>query len=100
MLLKDFIKDGVAALSALYPKDEARSMVMFYCADVFGFPSYQHITEPKTEVPADLLEQAQDDMRRLAASEPLQRCILPLPAWERSELWMRMWWIYPICSGR
>ena len=27
-------------------------------------------------------------------------CILPLPAWERSELWMRMWWIYPICSGR
>jgi len=72
MLLKDFIKDGVAALSALYPKDEARSMVMFYCADVFGFPSYQHITEPKTEVPAELLEQAQDDMRRLAASEPLQ----------------------------
>ncbi len=47
-------------------------MIMFYCADVFGFPSYQHITEPKTEVPADLLEQAQDDMRRLAASEPLQ----------------------------
>ena len=59
-------------MSALYPKDEARSMVMFYCADVFGFPSYQHITEPKTEVPAELLEQAQDDMRRLAASEPLQ----------------------------
>ena len=72
MLLKDFIKDGIAALSGLYPKEEARSMVMFYCADVFGFPSYQHITEPKTEVPADLLEQAQDDMRRLAASEPLQ----------------------------
>lgn len=72
MLLKDFIKDGVAALSGLYPKEEARSMIMFYCADVFGYPSYQHITEPKTEVPADLLEQAQDDMRRLAASEPLQ----------------------------
>ena len=72
MLLKDFIKDGIAALSGLYPKEEARSMVMFYCADVFGFPSYQHITEPKTEVPAELLEQAQDDMRRLAASEPLQ----------------------------
>lgn len=72
MLLKDFIKDGIAALSGLYPKEEARSMIMFYCADVFGFPSYQHITEPKTEVPADLLEQAQDDMRRLAASEPLQ----------------------------
>lgn len=72
MLLKDFIKDSVAALSGLYPKEEARSMIMFYCADVLGFPSYQHITEPKTEVPAELLEQAQDDMRRLAASEPLQ----------------------------
>ena len=72
MLLKDFIKDGIASLSALYPKDEARSMVMFYCSDVFGFPSYQHITEPGTEVPAELLEQAQDDMRRLAEAEPLQ----------------------------
>ena len=72
MLLKDFIKEGIDSLSALYPKDEARSMVMFYCADVFAFPSYQHITEPKTEVPPELLEQALDDMRRLAASEPLQ----------------------------
>ena len=72
MLLKDFIKDGVAALSGLYPKEEARSMIMFYCADVFGFPSYQHITEPKTEVPADLLEQALDDVRRLSEAEPLQ----------------------------
>lgn len=72
MLLKDFIKEGIDSLSALYPKDEARSMVMFYCADVFAFPSYQHITESKTEVPPELLEQALDDMRRLAASEPLQ----------------------------
>lgn len=72
MLLKDFIKDGIAALSGLYPKEEARSMVMFYCADVFGFPSYQHITEPKTEVPAELLEQALDDVRRLSEAEPLQ----------------------------
>ncbi len=72
MLLKDFIKEGIDSLSALYPKDEARSMVMFYCADIFGFPSYQHITEPKTEVPPELLEQALDDLRRLAESEPLQ----------------------------
>ncbi len=72
MLLKDFIKDGIAALSGLYPKEEARSMIMFYCADVLGFPSYQHITEPKTEVPAELLEQALDDVRRLSEAEPLQ----------------------------
>ena len=47
-------------------------MVMYYCTEVFGFPVYQHITEPATEVPAELLEVALDDMRRLAASEPLQ----------------------------
>ena len=47
-------------------------MVMFYCADIFGFPSYQHVTEPKTEVPEELLGKALDDMRRMAASEPLQ----------------------------
>lgn len=72
MLLKDFIKEGTEKLSALYPKEEARSMIMFYCADIFGFPSYQHITEPKTEVPPELLEQALEDLRRLAESEPLQ----------------------------
>ena len=47
-------------------------MVMYYCTEVFGFPVCQHITEPSTEVPEDLLEMALDDMRRLAASEPLQ----------------------------
>ena len=72
MLLKDFIKDGTASLSSLYPQEEARSIMNFYCSEVFGFPSYQHITEPSTEVPAELLDQALEDMRRLAASEPLQ----------------------------
>ena len=72
MLLSHFIKTSVAALTPLYPEEEARSMVMYYCTEVFGFPVYQHITEPATEVPAELLEVALDDMRRLAASEPLQ----------------------------
>ena len=47
-------------------------MVMYYCTEVFGFPVYQHITEPSTEVPDELLDMALDDMKRLAASEPLQ----------------------------
>lgn len=72
MLLKDFINNGVSALSSLYPKEEARSMMICYCAEVFGFPSYQHITEPSTPVPEDLLEMAMEDMQRLASSEPLQ----------------------------
>ena len=72
MLLKDFIKESVSSLLSLYPEEEARSMVMYYCTEVFGFPVYQHITEPTTEIPTELLDVALDDMRRLAASEPLQ----------------------------
>ena len=72
MLLKDFIKESVSSLLSLYPEEEARSMVMYYCTEVFGFPVYQHITEPATEIPSELLDVALDDMRRLAASEPLQ----------------------------
>ena len=72
MLLSHFIKTPIAALAPLYPEEEARSMVMYYCTEVFGFPVYQHITEPATEIPAELLDVALDDMGRLAASEPLQ----------------------------
>ena len=72
MLLSDYIKTSIKNLSPLYPEEEARSMVMYYCTEVFGFPVYQHITEPATEIPAELLDVALDDMRRLAASEPLQ----------------------------
>ena len=72
MRLSDFIKAGVAALGKLYPADEARSMVMYYCSEVFGLPSYIHVTEPSTEVPSELLEGALADMKRLAEAEPLQ----------------------------
>ena len=72
MLLSDYIKTSIKNLSPLYPEEEARSMVMYYCTEVFGFPVYQHITDPATEIPAELLDVALDDMRRLAASEPLQ----------------------------
>lgn len=45
---------------------------MYYCAEVFGFPSYIHITEPATEVPEELLCDALRDMKRLEAAEPIQ----------------------------
>lgn len=72
MLLSGFIRDAVKKLRHLYPEDEARSMVMYYCSEVFGLPSYIHVTEPATEVPSDLLERALADLRRLEAAEPLQ----------------------------
>ena len=72
MLLSDFIRTSVKTLSSLYEAEEARSMVMYYCSEVLGFPVYQHITEPKTEIPEELAGRVQADMERLAASEPLQ----------------------------
>jgi len=70
--LSEFIKTSVGALKALYPEEEARSMVMYYCSEAFGLPSYIHITEPSTEVPPELLDEALADMKRLADAEPLQ----------------------------
>lgn len=72
MLLSEFIKKNTRALAALYPEEEARSMVLYYCSETFGLPGYMHITEPLTEVPQDMLEDALADMERLAAAEPLQ----------------------------
>ena len=72
MLLSRFIKDGSSALSKIYEPEEARSMMLYYCSEVLGLPSYIHITEPLTDVPEDLLERALSDMSRLAAAEPLQ----------------------------
>jgi|LSQX01.2.fsa_nt_gb release factor glutamine methyltransferase len=72
MLLSEFIRQSIKALCSLYSEEEARSMVMYYCAEVFGFPSYIHITEPATEVPEELLCDALRDMKRLEAAEPIQ----------------------------
>lgn len=73
MLLSEFIKNGIRLLSSdLYPEEEARSMMMYYCSEVFGFPVYQHITEPSTEIPEELREKAMDDLAHMLMSEPLQ----------------------------
>lgn len=72
MLLSDFIHDGVKALKALYPEEEARSMVLMLCQERLGVMSYTHIIEPVTSVPEEDLPGLQEDMARLAAAEPLQ----------------------------
>jgi release factor glutamine methyltransferase len=72
MLLSEFIRQSIKALCSLYSEEEARSMVMYYCAEVFGFTSYIHITEPATEVPEELLCDALRDMKRLENAEPIQ----------------------------
>jgi release factor glutamine methyltransferase len=72
MLLSELIRQSIKALCSLYSEEEARSMVMYYCAEVFGFTSYIHITEPATEVPEELLCDALRDMKRLENAEPIQ----------------------------
>ena len=68
MLLPQFIREGAAALEALYPPEEARSLVLRLAEDVGGFAPYDYVVRPETEVP----EVLQDGLRRLLAGEPLQ----------------------------
>ena len=72
MLLKDFIADAVAALRALYPEQEARSVVRSLCEDLLGVKSYTHILEPGTEIPSSRETALAAALERLKAAEPLQ----------------------------
>lgn len=72
MLLKDFIADAVAALRALYPEEEARSVVRSLCEELLGVKSYTHILEPGTEIPPAREAALAAAMERLKAAEPLQ----------------------------
>ncbi|MCQ2176787.1 MAG: peptide chain release factor N(5)-glutamine methyltransferase [Bacteroidales bacterium] len=75
MLLKDFIKQTCESLEAVYPAQEARSIVSLYCSEVFGVQSYTHILEPDATVPEACLERALSDSRILAKGCPVQQVI-------------------------
>ena len=72
MLLSRFIRESAAALEALYPPEEARSLVLRLCSHVLGTQSYTHIVEPEYAVPSEALPGLQDAVSRMAAGEPLQ----------------------------
>ena len=72
MLLSDFIRKSCATLEALYPYEEARSIVSILCEEVLGLKSYHHIIEPEYELPAQALPQLLDSLGRLAKGEPIQ----------------------------
>ena len=72
MLLKDYISESVSALSALYPPEEARAIVMMVCGELLGVKSYTHIVEPQTEVPASRMQALEEAKSRLMSSEPVQ----------------------------
>lgn len=75
MLLKEFIADASARLAAVYPPEEARSIVLMLCRSRLGVESYTHIVEPGTAVPESSLAALRDDMSRLERCEPVQYVI-------------------------
>lgn len=72
MLLGAFIREGVASLEALYPPEEARSLVLLLCRERLGTESYIHIIEPDREIPAGDLPFLADAIARLSRGEPIQ----------------------------
>lgn len=72
MLLRDFIRESIESLSAFYPSDEARKLVLMLAQSRLGVKSYTHIIEPDTEVPREFVDTLQTDVRRMLAGEPVQ----------------------------
>lgn len=72
MLLKHFLEEGTASLEALYPAEEARSIVQMLCGHFLGVKSYTHIIEPEYSVDGKSLEVLSAAMDRLRSGEPIQ----------------------------
>ena len=72
MQLRRFILDGVASLEALYPPEEARSLVLRLCEGMLGMPTHLYVTEPLREIPASEQAALEAGLERLRAGEPLQ----------------------------
>jgi len=72
MLLKDLIVSSRAALSSVYPEEEARSIVARLAGELLGVESYTHIIAPETAVDDDLMQDFDSAMERIKNGEPLQ----------------------------
>lgn len=72
MLLADFLRTGTAALEVLYPREEARQMLLQLCEELLGTRSYTHIVEPSYAIPPAQEPVLAEALRRLSAGEPLQ----------------------------
>ena len=72
MLLSDLMREGRASLSALYPAEEARSMVEMICGDLLGTRPYTAVVEPGFQVTGEGAAAVRAALARLAAGEPVQ----------------------------
>lgn len=72
MLLAAFIAEATASLSALYPGEEARAIVLRLCGAVLGVSSYAHVVNPEFDVPSGKEPVLLAGLGRLRSGEPLQ----------------------------
>lgn len=72
MLLRDLIKEGVNAISMLYPEREAREMVFIFLQHELGIKRHTHIMEPDYEVEAPDAGRIMEAFRCIASGMPLQ----------------------------
>ena len=72
MLLSEFIQSAAAGLGAVYPQQEARSMVSILVCERLGVQSWTHIVNPSFEIPEQSRAQLEEDLQRLVGMQPLQ----------------------------
>ena len=72
MTLSAFVGDASRRLLPLYPRQEARAMVLRLVEDRLGLPSYLCVTEPDRPLPEERIPGLQEDLLRLEGGEPLQ----------------------------
>lgn len=72
MLLRDFIRDGVSSLESLYPRPEARNIMLMLCEGMLGVKPYVYITDPGTEIDPSMEGALVSALGRLRAAEPVQ----------------------------
>ncbi len=72
MFLREFVKEGIRSLSAFYPQDEARKLVLLLTEFRLGVKSYTHIIEPETMISTGDEVQLSEDITRLLGGEPIQ----------------------------
>ena len=72
MLLRDFLREGIARLESLYPAAEARNILLLLCSARLGTSRYTYLTEPGYEISAESFKELSEDTDRLASGEPIQ----------------------------
>lgn len=72
MLLSAFIDRGIKALEPLYPRDEARQMVLMLCEELLGIKNYTHIVNPHYQISEQDGELLLGKLDSLSRGMPLQ----------------------------